>query len=155
MGRPTVEPRQGIVVASADDIARAIIMVLDRPEVKKIVGETLAQVVWGLNWVRSTEGDQRAQMPKKTAEKPPQLMDAFDLAARLQISHHSVHRLKVDQKLPREIRLGGCVRWDPAVIERWIAAGSPDRKTWEAGNAKEHVGQGRQTRRRTREHLSK
>ena len=47
MGRPTVESRQGVVVASADDIARAIFMVLDRPEVKKFVGEALA--AWGLN----------------------------------------------------------------------------------------------------------
>jgi predicted DNA-binding transcriptional regulator AlpA len=76
-------------------------------------------------------------MTKAVQEKPAVLMDAFDLAARLQISHHSVHRLKENQKLPKEIRLGGCVRWDPEVIERWIAAGCPDRKTWEAFAAKE------------------
>ena len=34
--------------------------------------------------------------------------------------------------MPKEIRLGGCVRWDPEIIDCWIAAGAPDRKMWES-----------------------
>jgi predicted DNA-binding transcriptional regulator AlpA len=70
--------------------------------------------------------------PTVRAEKRPTLIDAFDLAVRLDVSAGQIHRMKARGDLPKEIRLGGCVRWDPEVIERWIAAGCPDRKTWES-----------------------
>ena len=35
-------------------------------------------------------------------------------------------------KLPKPIRLGRSVRWPVFEIEAWLAAGAPDRETWEA-----------------------
>jgi predicted DNA-binding transcriptional regulator AlpA len=36
-------------------------------------------------------------------------------------------------KLPRPIRLGGRVVWRIDEIRKWLAAGAPDRATWESG----------------------
>lgn len=59
------------------------------------------------------------------------LLDAQELADELRLSLRHVRRLDDTGKLPRAIRLGKSVRWSRAEIEQWIAAGCPDRETWE------------------------
>ena len=38
-------------------------------------------------------------------------------------------------KLPRPVRIGGKVVWVVDEIRAWLAAGAPDRETWEARRA--------------------
>jgi predicted DNA-binding transcriptional regulator AlpA len=154
MGRPTVEPRQGIVVASADDIARAIIIVLGRPELKRLVGETLAEVVWSLNQ-QSAQSERIAATPKEaTTQQKPQLIGIEALAKRLDVTERHLFKMRKAELTPKEVDVGGCVRWDSEVIEAWIKAGCPARVECEVGRTKA-AGQGQQTRRRTRERSPK
>ncbi len=55
------------------------------------------------------------------------LLDAQELADELRLSLRHVRRLDDTGKLPRAIRLGKSVCWSRAEIERWVAAGCPDR----------------------------
>ena len=57
-----------------------------------------------------------------------------DLLLLLQISLADFHRKKAAGKIPRELpRAGnGKLRYNAAEIRAWVAAGTPDRKTWEA-----------------------
>ncbi len=66
--------------------------------------------------------------------EPRLLLDAAELAAELGVSLRQVRRWDGTGLLPRPIRLGSCVRWSRAGIELWIAAGCPDRESWEATN---------------------
>jgi predicted DNA-binding transcriptional regulator AlpA len=62
-----------------------------------------------------------------------QLLDRRLLAALLRISVRSLNRFDAAGKIPMALRLGGPngrKRWCRAEIERWVAAGCPDRKTW-------------------------
>jgi predicted DNA-binding transcriptional regulator AlpA len=153
MGRPTVESRQGTLVASADDIARAIIIVLGRPELKRLVGESLA--AWGLNR-QSAQSEQIAATPKEaTTQQKPKMLGIEALAKRLDVTERHLYKMRKSGLTPKEVDVGGCVRWDQEVIEAWIKAGCPSRAECEAGRTKEPAGQGQQTRRRTRERLSK
>lgn len=66
-------------------------------------------------------------------ERPsPLLLSARELAALLSISVPTVWRLRSMGKLPRAAKLGGSVRWRTEEINRWIEAGMPDLRTWEA-----------------------
>jgi hypothetical protein len=71
-------------------------------------------------------------MQKVTTQQKPQLMGVEDVACRLRVCTKSIQRLLRKELMPKELLIGGARRWDPEVIERWIAAGCPDRKTWEA-----------------------
>lgn len=54
------------------------------------------------------------------------LMTIKDLADRLTCSTRTLRRLHDSGRMPAAIRLGNLLRWDRAVIERWIAGGCPD-----------------------------
>jgi predicted DNA-binding transcriptional regulator AlpA len=41
-------------------------------------------------------------------------------------------RLSSSGKVPRPVKLGGCIGWARLELSQWIAAGCPDRKTWES-----------------------
>ena len=61
---------------------------------------------------------------------------AAEEAARLcGISRASWFKLRASDRVPRPIRLGGCVRWTldgPNGLRAWLAAGAPSRDRWEA-----------------------
>lgn len=62
-----------------------------------------------------------------------QLLSAKSLGQLLALSKRQVFRLNSCGKIPAPIRIGGSVRWDlERAIKPWLAAGAPDRKTWEA-----------------------
>ncbi len=54
------------------------------------------------------------------------LLSAEKLAKKLDISVRTLWRLRAAGKLPAPVRLGGSVRWRPADIEAWLAAGCPE-----------------------------
>ena len=59
-------------------------------------------------------------------------LSASDLACNLGVSLRHIRRMDSSGKLPRPIKLGASVRWPVAEIEQWLAAGAPDRRTWQA-----------------------
>ena len=61
-----------------------------------------------------------------------QLLTAKQLGARLSLSKRQVFRLNSCGKIPAPIRIGGSIRWAESTIARWLKAGAPDRKTFEA-----------------------
>jgi len=55
------------------------------------------------------------------------------IAARLaDVGRSTWWRLHAAAKTPAAVKLGRNVRWNRAEIEAWVAAGCPDRRTWEA-----------------------
>ena len=59
-------------------------------------------------------------------------LSADGLARRLGVSLRHVRRMDTAGKLPKPIRLGRSVRWPVLETEAWLAAGAPDRRTWDA-----------------------
>ena len=49
----------------------------------------------------------------------------------LGVSVRQVWRLHTTGRLPRNIRLGNCVRWRVAEIAAFVEAGCPTREVWE------------------------
>jgi prophage regulatory protein len=70
-------------------------------------------------------------METKNTKPEIQLLTAKELGARLSLSKRQVFRLNSCGKLPAPIRIGGSVRWAESTITKWLAAGAPDRKTFE------------------------
>ncbi len=61
-----------------------------------------------------------------------QLWDAKTFGQRLSLSKRQIFRLHASGKIPAPLRIGGSVRWIASEIESWLAAGAPDRRTWES-----------------------
>ena len=61
-----------------------------------------------------------------------QLLNAKELGKLLSLSKRQIFRLNVCGKIPAPIRIGGSVRWSVKECADWLAAGAPNRKTWEA-----------------------
>lgn len=61
-----------------------------------------------------------------------QLLTAKELGVRLSLSRRQIFRLNSCGKLPKPLRIGGSVRWAESTIAKWLEAGAPDRKTFEA-----------------------
>ena len=59
-------------------------------------------------------------------------VSAAGVAQMLGVSLRHVRRMDAAGKLPRPIHLGASVRWPMAEVEAWLAAGAPDRRTWQA-----------------------
>jgi len=57
--------------------------------------------------------------------------DAKGAARLIGVSERLWRRLHAEGKVPRPIRLGKRVLWSVAELERWLAAGGPDRERWE------------------------
>jgi prophage regulatory protein len=70
-------------------------------------------------------------METKNTKPEIQLLTAKELGARLSLSKRQVFRLNSCGKLPKPLRIGGSVRWAERTISKWLAAGAPDRKTFE------------------------
>jgi predicted DNA-binding transcriptional regulator AlpA len=60
-----------------------------------------------------------------------QLWDAKTFGQRLSLSKRQIFRLNSCGKIPAPIRIGGAVRWSEQECSDWLAAGAPDRRTWE------------------------
>jgi len=69
---------------------------------------------------------------EEQANQNCQLWDAKTFGQRLSLSKRQIFRLNSCAKIPAPIRIGGAVRWDSQECADWLAAGAPDRKTWEA-----------------------
>jgi prophage regulatory protein len=66
------------------------------------------------------------------AAAAPLVADAAALAILLTLSVRTIRTLDAAGKIPAPIRLGGRVVWLLDEIRAWLAAGAPDRKTWQA-----------------------
>ncbi|UCG47131.1 MAG: AlpA family phage regulatory protein [Phycisphaerales bacterium] len=75
-----------------------------------------------------------------TIEAQDRLLSAASIAKLLSLSRRQVFRLNSGGRIPAPIRIGGAVRWSAKEVSAWLAAGAPDRKTWEAikGNGGQH-----------------
>ena len=62
----------------------------------------------------------------------PLVVDAKLLARLLTCGIRTVRTLDASGKLPKAMRIGGRVVWLVSEIREWLAAGAPDRDTWEA-----------------------
>jgi len=71
-------------------------------------------------------------METKNTKSEIQLLTAKQLGGLLSLSKRQIFRLNSCGKLPAPIRIGGSVRWSEKTISDWLAAGAPDRKTFEA-----------------------
>ena len=60
------------------------------------------------------------------------LLRAPRAAALLSTSVRTWRTLDATGKIPRAIRLGCSTYWRPEELKAWVAAGCPDRVTWEA-----------------------
>ncbi len=67
----------------------------------------------------------------------PLVADAKRLAKLLTSGLRTIRTWDAAGKLPMPIRLGGRVLWIVDEIRDWLAAGAPDRDTWEAAKARE------------------
>lgn len=47
------------------------------------------------------------------------LLTVKDMAIRLQLSVDAIYKLKAKGKLPKEIMVGGNIRWRPETVEEW------------------------------------
>lgn len=65
-------------------------------------------------------------------ESDPLLLSAARVARLLEISERTLWRLRSAGKLPRPVQVGGSVRWRAEEIRRWIDAGCPPLREWEA-----------------------
>jgi prophage regulatory protein len=54
------------------------------------------------------------------------------VADRLAVSKRTLHRLNSAGRMPRPVRVGGCLRWKASEINVWIALGCPARAAFEA-----------------------
>ena len=67
----------------------------------------------------------------------PLLIDARKLAGLLDVSLGTVERMKAAGDLPAHVVVSGnCHRWRLEEIRRWVEAGCPPRKQWEALNGR-------------------
>ncbi len=71
-------------------------------------------------------------MEKENTNQNSQLLDAKTFGQRLSLSKRQIFRLNACGRIPKPIRIGGSIRWAEGIISDWLAAGAPDRKTFEA-----------------------
>ena len=69
---------------------------------------------------------------EKTIKTQDRLLSAEAVGKMLSLSHRQIFRLNASGKIPGPVRVGGAVRWSENAIAAWLAAGAPDRKTWQA-----------------------
>ena len=82
----------------------------------------------------------KAQHPEDTdmeagiagALNTPLLLRAFQAAALCNTSLRTWRTWDMSGKIPQPIRVGRKIFWRPEELKAWIAAGCPDRLTWEA-----------------------
>ena len=90
-----------------------------------------------------------------TAEAPPAVAPAAPLAVRppvaaamVGVSRNLLDRQRDAGRTPAPLRIGGCVVYRVADLERWAAWGFPDRREFEARRDAEDAAARRRTKRR-------
>ena len=72
-------------------------------------------------------------MNTQTQNQTCQLLSAKELAKMLSLSKRQIFRLDSCGKLGvTKLKIGGSVRFRQDEVANWLAAGAPDRRTWEA-----------------------
>jgi len=61
----------------------------------------------------------------------PETLNRKQAARLLNVSLATLDRMHVGGRMPRALRMGTCVRWTRAELVAWLAAGCPDRNSWE------------------------
>jgi predicted DNA-binding transcriptional regulator AlpA len=84
----------------------------------------------GLPRVEAQNGAGGRQAPSPPLE--PLQVPAPEAARLSGVSEATWYRLVAAKKVPAPVRLGGRVFWRVAELREWVAAGCPDRRTWEA-----------------------
>jgi prophage regulatory protein len=78
----------------------------------------------------------------ETQNETQNCINAKTLGQKLQLSKRQIFRLNSCRKIPAPLKIGGAIRWDSHIIERWISLGCPDRREFEArlkeDNANDH-----------------
>lgn len=70
-------------------------------------------------------------MPNQLTTQPL-AVSARQLAGMLDLSVRTIRTMDAAGKLPRGVRFGRSVRWPVDELRDWLAAGCPDRASWEA-----------------------
>jgi hypothetical protein len=60
------------------------------------------------------------------------VLTAADAAAMFQKSVRAWRTWDATGKIPKPLRIGHATYWRPEELKAWVAAGCPDRETWEA-----------------------
>lgn len=60
------------------------------------------------------------------------LIDVTKVAKMTATSPRTVHRLNSSGRIPRSLKIGGCLRWRASDIDAWIEMGCPRRAEFEA-----------------------
>ena len=85
-------------------------------------------------------GDRQSQKepkgPPSGASPRRLLISTAEVAALLTVSVRHLRRLHASGKVPAPVKVGAAIRWNREEIERWVAAGCPDRATWEVLNSR-------------------
>lgn len=86
------------------------------------------------NRPRLAGGGQSNAKPTVAAnEPPPYTMTDAEIAWELRLSAKTIHRMNDDGKLPQPVTVGArSLRWVRQTMVEWLAAGCPDRATFEA-----------------------
>lgn len=79
----------------------------------------------------NTDGTNLQVVNEQDSSQSPLALDAGALARALRVSLRHIRRMDSAGKLPKPLKIGKCVRWIKAETEAWLAAGAPDRRTWE------------------------
>ena len=61
----------------------------------------------------------------------PETLNRKQAARLLNVSLATLDRMHVGGRMPAALRLGACVRWTRTELVAWLAAGCPDRNSWE------------------------
>ena len=48
------------------------------------------------------------------------LLTVSDMAKLLRVAPKTIRRWRIEGRLPVSIEIGGVIRWEPAVVERWL-----------------------------------
>ncbi len=81
------------------------------------------------------EADSPAHATRPPQDIAPLVVDARRLAKLLCAGVRTVRTWDAAGKLPAPVRIGGRVVWCVTEIRAWLAAGAPNRETWEARKA--------------------
>jgi predicted DNA-binding transcriptional regulator AlpA len=60
------------------------------------------------------------------------VLTAAEAAEMFQKSVRTWRNWDITGKIPKPMRIGRSIYWQPEELKAWVAAGCPDRETWEA-----------------------
>ncbi len=78
--------------------------------------------------------------PRADGLEDVKLLNVSALAKCLAVSVRQAHRMNKNGLIPRPLKIGTCIRWDPDEISQWLRCGAPVRSVWEHGRVTQTVG---------------